>query len=552
MAVYIGGMRARTLGALITSLTLATACADGTNTQPNDTDGGYANDTGDSGDTDKPEDTGNMPDSLTVSSLELNVAYPASAKGDVSVTNYSGDVSCSFEWTRTSVPGISYEGPGDCTLVVDTAGLDVDTLPDLLEGTVHVDAGDDVTGSANVYVDVGYEDTPEEHAPVITTTSLDNGTTTKEYSMMITATDADGDDLTFSLVSGPSWLNINSSGELYSVDAPTTRGDYIVEVQVEDETGRTDTQLATVDINIYDAGGATSADNIDTSCGVEVLVTSMEDDSFSELVSVGSDSIAHIEIDEQLGEYDIFIESTNTGSDCYGGMYQESWFNVVEGSNTAWAHLISGTNDSEVASVVDGALNLSDKGWASEDVNTMTELMQYMTDLSSSTPDMYGLDADIQDSTRDMYVDTSGGYSTDDVDFDDCFTNGAAYWDGHMAPGISMVSSGGDIYWDAGSNWSAGVEYDEHDGVWWVTENEIEYSTETTSQEDCVSSAAHEIGHTIIDMHTDVDDFIMNSSPNEGQEPHDLELEVVRTFLHIGNLSPNSTTIYADPTGYFN
>jgi len=56
--------------------------------------------------------------------------------------------------------------------------------------------------------------TPPNNAPVITTTTLPAATVGTEYTATVKATDADGDDLTFSLVSGPPGMVISEAGDI--------------------------------------------------------------------------------------------------------------------------------------------------------------------------------------------------------------------------------------------------------------------------------------------------------------------------------------------------
>ena len=73
----------------------------------------------------------------------------------------------------------------------------------------------------------------KNHPPVITTTSLPNGTIGTEYTTTITATDADGDALTFTLVSKPTGMVISNAGVI-SGWTPAAAGTYDVTVTVTD------------------------------------------------------------------------------------------------------------------------------------------------------------------------------------------------------------------------------------------------------------------------------------------------------------------------------
>jgi hypothetical protein len=76
---------------------------------------------------------------------------------------------------------------------------------------------------------------PTNHAPVITSTPVNIVVEGHSYSYQVTAIDADGDALTYSLVSHPSWLSISSNG-LITGTAPSvnTDTDYSITVRVSD------------------------------------------------------------------------------------------------------------------------------------------------------------------------------------------------------------------------------------------------------------------------------------------------------------------------------
>jgi len=73
----------------------------------------------------------------------------------------------------------------------------------------------------------------DNHAPVITTTSLPDGTVGTAYTATVNATDADGDTLVYSLTTKPSGMSINSSTGLIAW-TPTATGSFGVTVKVSD------------------------------------------------------------------------------------------------------------------------------------------------------------------------------------------------------------------------------------------------------------------------------------------------------------------------------
>lgn len=87
------------------------------------------------------------------------------------------------------------------------------------------------------------------HAPIITSLPVKSVDEKQEYDYQIVASDSDGDSLTYSLVSAPSWLHINSAtGFIYGI-APSVNSDahYDVTVQVSDGTD-SDTQSYTITV----------------------------------------------------------------------------------------------------------------------------------------------------------------------------------------------------------------------------------------------------------------------------------------------------------------
>ena len=80
--------------------------------------------------------------------------------------------------------------------------------------------------------------TPMNNAPVITSTPVTEINETDSYTYQVTATDADGDTLTYSLTQEPGWLSINSTTGLITGTAPevTIDNSSQVTVQVSDGT----------------------------------------------------------------------------------------------------------------------------------------------------------------------------------------------------------------------------------------------------------------------------------------------------------------------------
>jgi len=92
--------------------------------------------------------------------------------------------------------------------------------------------------------------TPINHAPVITSTAITNVNEGATYNYDVSATDSDGNTLTYSLTLNPSWLTINPTTGLISGVAPlvSSDSDYDITVEVSDGTD-TDTQSYTLTVS---------------------------------------------------------------------------------------------------------------------------------------------------------------------------------------------------------------------------------------------------------------------------------------------------------------
>ena len=86
-------------------------------------------------------------------------------------------------------------------------------------------------------------------APKITSTAIITGTENIEYVYDVDATDPDGDTLTYSLLTGPDGLTIDSStGVISWIPGSEQTGSHTITVEVSDENGGTDTQTFTVNV----------------------------------------------------------------------------------------------------------------------------------------------------------------------------------------------------------------------------------------------------------------------------------------------------------------
>lgn len=146
---------------------------------------------------------------------------------------------------------------------------------------------------------------PTNHAPVITSIPITQVNEGQSYNYHVTATDSDGDTLTYSLTQKPSWLSINSATGLISGTAPSVNSDtnYNVVVSVSDgKTSVTQSYVLTVKNipvppidttkpiitllgpnpqtitrgNSYHEYGATAIDNVDGDLTSEIIIDSSD------------------------------------------------------------------------------------------------------------------------------------------------------------------------------------------------------------------------------------------------------------------------------------
>ncbi|MDT8389968.1 MAG: tandem-95 repeat protein [Lentisphaeria bacterium] len=97
---------------------------------------------------------------------------------------------------------------------------------------------------------------PDNYAPVFTVDPITGSDAAEDAAYADTiagsATDADGDTLTYSKVSGPAWLNVAGDGSLSGTPLPTDVGDNSFTVQVDDGNGGIDTAtLNIIVLNVH-------------------------------------------------------------------------------------------------------------------------------------------------------------------------------------------------------------------------------------------------------------------------------------------------------------
>jgi len=86
--------------------------------------------------------------------------------------------------------------------------------------------------------------------PVFVTTSLSDATEGKAYSDTLKATDPDENDvLTFGIITGPSWLSVDTSGVLSGTPGANDLGSNTISIKVTDNRGLSDTLSTTISVN---------------------------------------------------------------------------------------------------------------------------------------------------------------------------------------------------------------------------------------------------------------------------------------------------------------
>ncbi|MEK6922165.1 MAG: Ig domain-containing protein, partial [Nanoarchaeota archaeon] len=502
--------------------------------QPDDTgrDSSYTDDSGETGDSGHTGDT----DTATYNAPVITSSSTATAY-----------LNTPFTYTVTATQD---DGAGTLTCRIDELPFDVSYSNNGC--TMSFTVTDEFMVGENYNLDVEVEDSYGEDeasleltiaesstntAPVIETTSLSSATVNTAYSATVSATDVDGDDLTYSILNGPSWLSINSSGRLSGT--PTSSGTSTVEVKVSDPDGLYDTasysllvaSVASVDMSVIDGDSGAAADS---SCSIDVTLTNSTS-GYSETVTMDASGVSSFSLDE-TGLYNISVPATNTGSNCYGGVSLDEWIDVAAGTNSSWVTLIPETYADEVASVVGSQIDMGDitsgTAHASGAVDNVTKLLKYESGVSSRIPYTRGWNSSIKDGSVDLEVDTID-YTYDSLQYNDGLQLAIGYWDGNLAPSVVQIASGGDIWFTRTSNWQTDV----NTSSYVIADVEIDYTV--VGDDDVYSAAmffAHEMGHSLFE-HTNVDVFIMDSSPTV-DEPHELELLIARVYNNIGAESP--------------
>lgn len=286
-------------------------------------------------------------------------------------------------------------GPDQSHFTIDpnTGALIFNSAPDFesdnfYEVTVQVSDGNG--GTATQAVDVSILDLNE--VPIIDSVAITNATEDALYSYTISASDVDGDSLSFSATSVPSWLTLidHTDGTATLSGTPTNSevGDHAIVIEVSDGT-LTDTQSFTITVaNTNDAPTVTSIDLGSIDEDNSRLIT--QADLLAGASDIDGDSLTAINL------------SLTTGSGT-----------VTDNGNGTWN--FSPSSDWSGAATFDYEVSDGTTSTANTASLTINPVNDAPTDI---TPDSF---------TVDEHTDTTTGYSvgtlnTTDVDTGDTFT----------------------------------------------------------------------------------------------------------------------------------
>lgn len=152
----------------------------------------------------------------------------------------------------------------------------------------------------------------------------------EEYSYVIEASDPDGDDISYSLVKGASWLSLDGN-HLNGTPGMTDKGDYSIKIRVE-ANGKSDTQSFTLTVDKTNQAPTIDSSPVKTgkereTYSYEVEASDPDGDDLSYSLEVGPDFLSFDNNDsdniltgkpgyDQSGEYEVEIKVTDgTASD---------------------------------------------------------------------------------------------------------------------------------------------------------------------------------------------------------------------------------------------
>ncbi|MEQ1528264.1 MAG: PKD domain-containing protein [Methylococcales bacterium] len=149
-----------------------------------------------------------------------------------------------YAWTLTEHPigslaKLSAASESISTLIADTPGV--------YEVSLVVNDGFVLSKPSTVKI-TAFADGTSNHTPKITSTAINSGTATREYSYQVTAADADGDPLVYRLVEFPEGMSISAQGAI-QWNVPNREHEHMpVTVEVSDGRGGVNVQKFSIHI----------------------------------------------------------------------------------------------------------------------------------------------------------------------------------------------------------------------------------------------------------------------------------------------------------------
>lgn len=288
--------------------------------------------------------------SLSGNTLSGNPGHNASGSHDVTISVSDGSASDSQSFTITvdnsnRAPSIDSSPPTSATegesysYAIEASDPDGDDLTfnmtdapnwasisgNTISGTPGYEAAGDhdftVTvsdGSASDSQSFTVMVSNSDRGPSITSSPPTSAVEGKEYSYVIEASDPDGDELSYSLVEGTSWLTLDGN-HLHGTPGDNAQGDHEIKVRVT-AGGQSDTQTFTLTVD--NTNQAPSIDSTPTKTGKEgsvyeyvVNASDPDGDNLSFSKTTGPDWVSFTDNTlsgkpgyNQAGEYDIEIQ----------------------------------------------------------------------------------------------------------------------------------------------------------------------------------------------------------------------------------------------------
>jgi hypothetical protein len=198
--------------------------------------------------------------------------------------------------------------------------------------TVQVDDGNGGTDSATLNISVN----AVNDAPVFTVDPINEANATEDIAYagsVANATDAEDDTLSYSKLTGPTWLSVGTDGSLSGTPAQSDAGANVFTIQVSDGNGGTGTATLNITVDAVNDAPVFAADPINEANATEGIAyagsvanaTDAEDDtlSYSKLtgpawLSVGTDgslSGTPAQSDAGANVFTVEVDDSNGGTD---------------------------------------------------------------------------------------------------------------------------------------------------------------------------------------------------------------------------------------------